>query len=110
MQQQTVDKDALTVERLNWEGYRLDDELLSGYENVIYRLVELVRLGKRTEVMAIITKTHLAKGYKIPQILVRVFDRENVDDERFKTLMLAYLAGIISRLNEEKKEGNDGQD
>ncbi|NPA80364.1 MAG: hypothetical protein GXO29_04870 [Thermotogae bacterium] len=110
MQQQTVDKDALTVERLNWEGYRLDDELLSGYENVIYRLVELVRLGKRDDVMGNIVMTHLAKGHKIPQILVRVFDWKKVDDERFKILMLAYLAGIISRLSEKKKEGSDGQD
>ncbi|GAW93387.1 type I-B CRISPR-associated protein Cas8b1/Cst1 [Calderihabitans maritimus] len=79
--------------------FSLDDNSKKG---LIFRLLELTRLNKRSEVYHLLMRTYVACGKPFPYCLAHLFEVR--DDELFKTGIYAYISGI--KTSEESNEEN----
>ncbi len=70
----------------------LGRQVKEDFENTKYRLLELIRLGKRSEAYHLILRTYMASGREFPEELSKVFSVD--DEEQFKALMFAYMSGF----------------
>ncbi|HAA08919.1 MAG: hypothetical protein GX176_08155 [Syntrophomonadaceae bacterium] len=61
-------------------------------KGLVFRLLELTRLNKRTEVYHLLLRTYVAKGLVFPTSLANLFTLN--DQELFKTGIYAYIAGL----------------
>jgi len=61
------------------------------FKNTKYRLLELVRLGKKDEVYHLVLRTYMAAKRAFPEKLNEVFKEK---EEDFKNLMYAYISGM----------------
>jgi CRISPR-associated protein Cst1 len=59
---------------------------------LIFKLLELTRLGKRNEVYYVLLRAYLAEGKQLPPELNTVFQLEHTDD--FKNYIYAYISGL----------------
>lgn len=96
----------LNMERLREEGKRgplNTDE--NSKKNLVFRILELTRLGRRDDVYHILLRTYVANGWIFPEELSRVFEVK--DDSLFRTGIFAYIAGVtagsVSGQSDEKK-------
>jgi CRISPR-associated protein Cst1 len=64
--------------------------------SLIYRLLELVRLGKKEEAYYLLLRSYIAESRPFPAILTRVFQIQNIN--LFKNFMFCYIAGIQSNI------------
>ncbi|MBO8169068.1 MAG: type I-B CRISPR-associated protein Cas8b1/Cst1 [Thermoanaerobacteraceae bacterium] len=77
--------------------FSLDD---NSKKSLIFRLLELTRLNKKSEVYHLLMRTYVAKGKPFPYCLAHLFEVR--DDELFKTGIYAYISGI--KISEENNE------
>jgi CRISPR-associated protein Cst2 len=61
-------------------------------KGLVFRLLELTRLNKRTEVYHLLLRTYVAKGLVFPTSLANLFTIN--DPELFQTGIYAYIAGL----------------
>ena len=71
---------------------KLGKKVAEAFENTKYRLLELVRLGKRSEAYHLVLRTYMTRKMVFPKELNYVFSVR--DDEVFKALMFAYISGM----------------
>ncbi|HHW41106.1 MAG TPA: type I-B CRISPR-associated protein Cas8b1/Cst1 [Syntrophomonadaceae bacterium] len=85
----------LNMDRLREEGRRgpLNTEENSK-KNLVFRILELARLGRRDDVYHILLRTYVANGQIFPEELSRVFEVK--DDSLFRTGVFAYIAGVTA--------------
>ncbi|AEG14214.1 hypothetical protein Desku_0602 [Desulfofundulus kuznetsovii DSM 6115] len=62
--------------------------------SLIYRLLELVRLGKKDEAYYLLLRSYIAENRPFPPVLTKVFRLQNVN--LFKNFMFSYIAGVQS--------------
>lgn len=85
----------LNMDRLRDEGRRgplNTDE--NSKKNLVFRILELARLGRRDDVYHILLRTYVANGQIFPEDLSRVFEVK--DDSLFRTGVFAYIAGVTA--------------
>jgi len=70
-------------------------------EGIVYRIMELTRLGKRDEVF--FTLLNLFQGEEINVLLARVFS-PIYSDEMFKIFIYSFLSGVLGESPEQKEE------
>lgn len=70
-------------------------------KNLIFRLLELTRLGRRDEVFHLLLRAYISEGRQFPERLSHLLAQE----EEFKAGIFSYIAGILSKL-ENKMEGD----
>lgn len=63
-------------------------------KNLVFRILELTRLGRREDVYHILLRTYIANNQIFPEELSRVFELK--DDLLFKTGVFAYISGITA--------------
>ncbi|MDI3534160.1 MAG: CRISPR-associated protein Cst1 [Thermosediminibacterales bacterium] len=69
--------------------FSLDD---NSKKNLVYRLLELTRLNKKSDVYHLLMRTYVASGKTFPSSLARLFEISDV--ELFKTGIYAYISGL----------------
>ncbi|MDK2836561.1 MAG: CRISPR-associated protein Cst1 [Thermosediminibacterales bacterium] len=69
--------------------FSLDD---NSKKNLVYRLLELTRLNKKSDVYHLLVRAYVANGNTFPSSLARLF--EISDAELFKTGIYAYISGL----------------
>ncbi|WP_027357654.1 hypothetical protein [Desulfofundulus thermocisternus] len=62
--------------------------------SLIYRLLELVRLGKKDEAYYLLLRSYIAESRPFPPVLTKVFQLQNAN--LFKNFMFSYIAGVQS--------------
>jgi hypothetical protein len=73
------------------------------FENHKFRLLELIRQGKRDEVFYSLLRLFTTYGQKIPKPVSDAFNPKFSDD-LFKVMMFSFLGGLLGE--EEVKESN----
>jgi len=96
---------SLLMDRLVFEAKRLNDSLKNSFEKSAYRLLELIRMGKKSDVMYVITRIYVTNNEKIPGVLLEAF-KPAYDIETFKSLMYAFIGAIIRPKEETDKGGS----
>ncbi len=71
------------------------------FKNTKYRLLELARLGRRSEVYHLLLRTYMAHGREFPEELNKVFSIQ--DEENFKLYMMAYISGMTESAGGEEE-------
>ena len=65
-------------------------------KGLVFRLLELTRLNKKTEVYHLLLRTYAAKGSAFPASLANLFTIN--DPEIFQTGIYAYIAGLREKV------------
>ena len=97
------------IDKLRYEGSKVAKEksLKEDFDKVIFRLMELTRLGKRSEVFYGIYRIFVARNEEIPKVLCEPF-KPIYSDEIFKVMIFSFLSGIMEKGGE--KYGGGGED
>jgi hypothetical protein len=97
------------IDKLRNEGGKVAREkgLKEDFDKVIFRLMELTRLGKRSEVFYGIYRIFVARNKEIPKVLCEPF-KPIYSDEIFKVMIFSFLSGIMEKGGE--KYGGGGED
>jgi hypothetical protein len=95
------------IDKLRDEGGKVAREksLKEDFDKVIFRLMELTRLGKRSEVFYGIYRIFVARNKEIPKVLCEPF-KPIYSDEIFKVMIFSFLSGIMEK-GGEKYEGGE---
>lgn len=93
--------------RLSKLGRDLRGELGEEFGKVGFRLLELIRAGKRDAVMYTITRIFMTEGREMDQDLLKVFD-PLYDVETFRILALSFLSQVV-KPEREQHEGTHQQ-
>ncbi|MGB9791252.1 MAG: type I-B CRISPR-associated protein Cas8b1/Cst1 [Thermacetogeniaceae bacterium] len=98
----------LNMDRLREEGRRgplNTDE--NSKKNLVFRILELARLGRRDDVYHILLRTYIASGRTFPEELSRVFEVR--DDSLFRAGVFAYIAGVTAGGASGQPEEDEGR-
>jgi len=103
-------------DRLRNYGFRLRDKEVykrfydkdkNAVKGIVFRLLELARLGKRDEVLHIILREFVTSQQEVDQNLLNAFNPK-YSDESFRTLIYSFLSGLLgSSLSNSKEEGEN---
>jgi hypothetical protein len=95
------------IDKLRYEGSNVAKKksLKEDFDKVIFRLMELTRLGKRSEVFYGIYRIFAARNEEIPKVLCEPF-KPIYSDEIFKVMIFSFLSGIMEK-GGEKYEGGE---
>jgi hypothetical protein len=98
------------IERMKIEAtsVRKTKALKDAFDNQGYRILELVRAGKRDEVFHSILRIFVAEKKRFPKTLVEPF-KPVYSDELFKIFLFSFLSGILGKEEENKEGGNHEQ-
>ena len=61
-------------------------------DNMVFRLLELTRLNKKSDVYHLLLRAYVAAGVAFPDVLIDLFEIR--DDELFKTGVYAFISGL----------------
>ncbi len=75
------------------------EKLSEDFQKQAYRIMELARHGKRSEVQRAILRIFMANKHKIPPTILNMFDPA-WDDETFKTFIYTFLAQVLNSKKE----------
>ena len=91
------------METLKSIGFALKKhkELKDAFDRQGYRILELVRAGRRDEVFHSILRIFVSTKERFPEILVEAF-KPVYSDDLFKVFLFSFLTGILGK--EEKEE------
>jgi len=86
------------IDKLKRAGSKIAKEkgLKEDFDKVIFRLMELTRLGKRSEVFYGIYRILVARNKEIPKVLCEPF-KPIYSDEIFKVMIFSFLSGIMEK-------------
>jgi len=86
------------IDKLKRAGSKIAKEknLKEDFDKVIFRLMELTRLGKRSEVFYGIYRIFVARNKEIPKVLCEPF-KPIYSDEIFKVMIFSFLSGIMEK-------------
>lgn len=104
---------SVLAKRLNKKGFILgEDEILGdAFSNQVYRILELVRAGKRGEVYYSILRIFISAEKPFPADLAEAF-RPAYSNELFKIFLFSFLSGVLERKSreaEQQEEENYGE-
>lgn len=110
---------SILAERLRQAGWRFGETLSKSLSSEsedwtksirghLFRLMELTRLGKRSEVFHALLRLYYVNEEKIPKDLVNAF-RPFYSDESFKVLIFSFLSGIEEKMYEQKQKAGSAQ-
>jgi hypothetical protein len=93
------------MEKLKQKGFALkkDSDLKNSFDRQGYRILELVRSGKRDEVFHAILRIFVSAKKEFPFQLVEAF-KPVYTDELFKVFLFSFLSGILGREEETEQE------
>jgi hypothetical protein len=96
------------IDKLRDEGGKVAREksLKEDFDKVIFRLMELTRLGKRSEVFYGIYRIFIARNKEIPKVLCEPF-KPIYSDEIFKVMIFSFLSGIMEKGGEKHGGGEE---
>jgi len=96
------------IDKLRYEGSKVAKEksLKEDFDKVIFRLMELTRLGKRSEVFYGIYRIFVARNKEIPKVLCEPF-KPIYSDEIFKVMIFSFLSGIMEEGGEKYGGGEE---
>jgi hypothetical protein len=96
------------IDKLRDEGGKVAREksLKEDFDKVIFRLMELTRLGKRSEVFYGIYRIFVARNKEIPKVLCEPF-KPIYSDEIFKVMIFSFLSGIMEKGGEKHGGGEE---
>jgi predicted nuclease with TOPRIM domain len=96
------------IDKLRDEGGKVAREkgLKEDFDKVIFRLMELTRLGKRSEVFYGIYRIFVARNKRIPEVLCEPF-KPIYSDEIFKVMIFSFLSGIMEKGGEKYGGGEE---
>jgi hypothetical protein len=96
------------IDKLRDEGGKVAREksLKEDFDKVIFRLMELTRLGKRSEVFYGIYRIFVARNKEIPKVLCEPF-KPIYSDEIFKVMIFSFLSGIMEKGGEKYGGGEE---
>jgi hypothetical protein len=96
------------VDKLRWAGSNVakEKDLKEDFDKVIFRLMELTRLGKRSEVFYGIYRIFVARNKRIPEVLCEPF-KPIYSDEIFKVMIFSFLSGIMEKGGEKYGGGEE---
>ena len=86
------------VESLKRTGFRLhkNQPIREAFERQGYRILELVRAGKRDEAFHAILRIFVSTNHPFPTPLVEAF-KPTYSDELFKVFLFSFLSGVMSK-------------
>lgn len=86
------------VESLKRTGFRLhkNQAIREAFERQGYRILELVRAGKRDEAFHAILRIFVSINHPFPTPLVEAF-KPTYSDELFKVFLFSFLSGVMSK-------------
>lgn len=99
------------MHRLRAEGYSLrkkNEQLASAVEAQAYRLMELVRSGRKSEAFYLLERTYLAHATPMPRQLFEAFLPIYSVDE-MKLLVFSYISGVASSKEKQEESQSDGE-
>ncbi len=75
----------------------------------IYRILNAAKSGNRTLFFELVIRLNILAGRKISKEFAQCLDREVVNDAKFATMSLAFVAGLmaVQTKEEEKKDGEN---
>jgi hypothetical protein len=96
------------IDKLRDEGSNVAKKksLKEDFDKVIFRLMELTRLGKRSEVFYGIYRIFIARNKEIPKVLCEPF-KPIYSDEIFKVMIFSFLSGIMEKGGEKHGGGEE---
>jgi hypothetical protein len=96
------------IDKLRYVGSNVAKEkgLKEDFDKVIFRLMELTRLGKRSEVFYGIYRIFVARNKEIPKVLCEPF-KPIYSDEIFKVMIFSFLSGIMEKGGEKHGGGEE---
>jgi len=100
--------DLIEQMKIEATGVRKTKALKDAFDNQGYRILELVRAGKRDEVFHSILRIFVAAKKEFPKTLVEPF-KPVYSDELFKIFLFSFLSGILGKEEENKEGGNHEQ-
>ncbi len=91
------------MESLKKTGFasKQDRDLKDAFDRQGYRILELVRAGKRDEVFHAILRTFVSAKKEFPVHLVEAF-KPVYSDELFKVFLFSFLSGILGEEREQE--------
>ncbi|MDW8093975.1 MAG: hypothetical protein RMI63_02995 [Caldimicrobium sp.] len=91
------------MDDISREGYRLRDRLGEAFEKSAYRILELTRAGRRSDVFYNIVRIFIARGVNMPPKLQEVF-KPYYDLQTFQALIYAFLVSILKEDKNQNQE------
>lgn len=75
----------------------------------IYRILNAAKSGNRTLFFELVIRLNILAGRKISEEFAQCLDREVVNEAKFATMSLAFVAGLmaVQTKEEEKKDGEN---
>jgi hypothetical protein len=100
--------DLIEQMKIEATSVRKTKAIKDAFDNQGYRILELVRAGKRDEVFHSILRIFVAAKKEFPKTLVEPF-KPVYSDELFKIFLFSFLSGILGKEEENKEGGNHEQ-
>jgi translation elongation factor EF-1beta len=89
------------ISKLNKKGYDLikaeKTDVTKGIENLIFRLLEQTRHGKREEVFYTLSRIYIVAEENFPKELLEPF-KPIYSDSEFKVMIFSFLNGALSKI------------
>jgi len=89
------------ISKLNKKGYDLikaeKTDITKGIENLIFRLLEQTRHGKREEVFYTLSRIYIVAEENFPKELLEPF-KPIYSDSEFKVMIFSFLNGALSKI------------
>jgi len=90
------------ISKLNTKGYSLikggKTDVTKGIENLIFRLLEQTRYGKREEVFYTLSRIYIVAEENFPMELLEPF-KPIYSDSEFKVMLFSFLNGALSKIS-----------
>lgn len=86
----------ILIDNLKRLGQKLQGELGKAFQNVGYRIMELTRAGKRSDVYHLILRIFYSSEKIFPQELSEIF-KPIYSEEMFKIFIFSFLSGVLGK-------------
>lgn len=97
------EKISVLMDEINNEGRWLRKQLGEAFEKSSYKILELTRAGKRSEVFYNIARIFITNGVEMPPGLKEAF-KPHYDLQTFQSLIYSFLVSILSKEEDESNE------
>jgi hypothetical protein len=96
------------IERLRRLGYGMNKDFKAAFDRQGYRILELIRAGKRDQVFHAILRMYVSLQRPFPEVLLEPF-KPHYSDELFKVFLFSFLSSILGKDEQQHEQNQSGR-
>lgn len=98
------------IKELNKAGYNIkrNQNIKGAFDRQGYRILELIRAGKRDQVFHAILRMYVSFQRPFPEVLLEPF-KPHYSDELFKVFLFSFLSSILGKDEQQHEQNQSGR-